>query len=77
MFSNEIILEELFSIEKGDWLSLKKELENTIHDGATDYGILKKNNVDEILLFTDGNENIKIEFTIKYSNNNCVNFGVY
>jgi len=58
MFSNEIILEENFSVKEGNWNALRKELTNTIYDGATKYEILKSNNVDEILLFTDGNENL-------------------
>lgn len=58
VFSNEIILEENFSIQGGNWSALKKELTNTIYDGATQYSIIKSTNADEILLFTDGNENL-------------------
>jgi len=58
MFSNEVILKESFSVKESNWLTLKKELANTIYDGATHYNIEENNNVDEILLFTDGNENL-------------------
>lgn len=58
MFSNEVILEEKFLVKNGNWSSLKRELDNTIYDGATNYNISKSLDVDEILLFTDGNENL-------------------
>ncbi|PTM02314.1 MAG: hypothetical protein DA407_15270 [Bacteroidetes bacterium] len=58
MFSNEVILKENFLVKDGNWPELKRELSNTIYDGATSYNILKNSNVDEILLFTDGNENL-------------------
>ncbi len=58
MFSNEVIMQEKFSIKDGNWASLKKELQNTIYDGATNYNLEYNENVDEILLFTDGNENL-------------------
>jgi len=58
MFSNEVILQEKFSVKEGNWSKLKNELENTIYDGATNYDIISNNEVDEILLFTDGNENL-------------------
>lgn len=58
MFSNELIMKEKFSVKEGNWSALKKELENTIYDGATNYDLIKTSSVDEILLFTDGNENL-------------------
>ncbi len=58
MFSNEVIMQEKFSIKEGNWSNLKKELQNTIYDGATNYNLVKHKEVDEILLFTDGNENL-------------------
>ncbi len=58
MFSNTILLQENYKIEGGNWKSLKKELQNTIYDGATSYSILFKEDYDEYLLFTDGIENI-------------------
>lgn len=58
MFSNEIILNEKFQVVDGNWSALKKELQSSIYDGATYYDISNKNNADEILLFTDGNENL-------------------
>lgn len=58
MFSNEVILKEKYTISNGNWDVLKKELGNTVYDGATHYNILKSDIVDEILLFTDGNENL-------------------
>lgn len=58
VFSNEVILKEKYTVSKGNWSALKKELNNTIYDGATHYKIIKSDLVDEILLFTDGNENL-------------------
>ena len=58
MFSNELIMKEKFEVKEGNWTALKRELETTIYDGATNYDLIKTNNVDEILLFTDGNENL-------------------
>jgi len=58
MFSNELILKEIYSVKEGNWSALRKELESTIYDGATNYDLIKSNDVDEILLFTDGNENL-------------------
>jgi tetratricopeptide (TPR) repeat protein len=57
-FSNEVLLKETFQVKDGHWPKLKKELEQTIYDGATEYNIENNPNVDEILLFTDGNENL-------------------
>jgi tetratricopeptide (TPR) repeat protein len=58
MFSNEVILNEKFTVKEGNWTTLRKELSNAIYDGATYYDIVKSSNADEILLFTDGNENL-------------------
>ncbi len=41
-FSNDIILEEDYSVKDSDWENLKRELENTIYDGATSYSNLFK-----------------------------------
>jgi len=57
-FSNDIILQENYAIVNGNWLRLKKELENSIYDGATSYLNLFKDEYDECLLFTDGIENL-------------------
>ncbi len=50
---------QTFQITNGNWSKLKKVLQNTSYDGATQMGMLdfSKPNVDEILLFTDGLSN--------------------
>lgn len=58
MFSNDIILKENFKVAESNWDALKKELKNTIYDGATSFSVLFKDDVDEYLLFTDGIENL-------------------
>ena len=58
MFSNELILKQDYNVIEGNWDQLKAELLNTVYDGATSYANLFVNPFDEILLFTDGNENL-------------------
>tara|TARA_B100000787_G_scaffold170309_1_gene166141 strand:+ start:20880 stop:23021 length:2142 start_codon:yes stop_codon:yes gene_type:complete len=53
-FSNEIILNQSYTISKGKWPELEKELQNTIYDGATNYKKIKIDETDEVLLFSDG-----------------------
>lgn len=53
-FSNDIILNETFSIKNSNWLALKKELKNTTYDGSTNYNKLIVSASDEVLLFSDG-----------------------
>lgn len=53
-FSNDIILNETYSIKNSNWLDLKKELQNTTYDGSTNYNKLKVTETDHVLLFSDG-----------------------
>ncbi|CAI8335816.1 MAG: TonB-dependent receptor SusC [Flavobacterium sp. SCGC AAA160-P02] len=56
-FSNEIILDQLYNITNANWDALKKELRNTIYDGATNFDKIKVADFvfsDEVLLFSDG-----------------------
>ncbi len=48
-----------FKVKNGNWDELKKELESTVYDGATQLGILNfgKVKADEIILFSDGLSN--------------------
>jgi TonB-dependent SusC/RagA subfamily outer membrane receptor len=55
-FSNQIISNESFEISNSDWGLLKKELINTVYDGASSFETIKEIILgDEILFFTDGN----------------------
>ena len=58
MFSNEVIFNQEFTIIESNWDQLKAELSNTVYDGATSYANLFVDSFDELLLFTDGNENL-------------------
>lgn len=58
MFSNEILFKDHYKVENGNWKALKQDLQNTIYDGATSFGALFKDDVEEYLLFTDGVENM-------------------
>jgi len=58
MFSNDIILKEVYIIKFGDWTNLRQELQNTIYDGATSFSNLFKDDYDESFLFSDGIENL-------------------
>lgn len=70
-----------FKINNGNWEELKKYLSQTIYDGGTDFGQLKKIKEDELFFFTDGLSSFgelkliwnKPTYTISSSNN--VNFG--
>ncbi|MDR2238690.1 MAG: DUF2135 domain-containing protein [Chryseobacterium sp.] len=70
-----------FTIENGNWKSLKNYLSGTVYDGGTDFGQLKTVNEDEVLLFSDGMSTFgdrnfngkKPVFTI--SSSNTANFG--
>lgn len=58
-FNNEILSEQKFRIQNGNWESLKKNLSETIYDGGTSFNNLDlKKRTDEYLLFTDGIENL-------------------
>ena len=58
IFSNDIILEEDYSVKDSNWEDLKEELKNTVYDGATSYANLFKHEGNSYILFTDGNENL-------------------
>ena len=53
-FSNDIILNQTYSIKNSNWLELKKELQITTYDGSTNYNKIKTPKTDEVLLFSDG-----------------------
>jgi TonB-dependent SusC/RagA subfamily outer membrane receptor len=53
-FSNDIILNQTYSIKNSNWLELKKELQITTYDGSTNYNKIKTTKTDEVLLFSDG-----------------------
>ena len=41
-FSNDIILNQSFEVSNGNWVLLKKELINTVYDGASSFETLKE-----------------------------------
>ncbi|PKH50298.1 hypothetical protein CXF68_06115 [Tenacibaculum sp. Bg11-29] len=55
-FSNTVVKEEKYTVRKGNWELLKKELRQTIYDGGTSYKAIEnvKETSDAILLFSDG-----------------------
>ncbi|NND09856.1 MAG: TonB-dependent receptor plug domain-containing protein [Flavobacteriaceae bacterium] len=55
-FSNDIILEEKFTVTGSNWEALRNELLKTVYDGATSYSKLFNQDSDEYLIFTDGVE---------------------
>ncbi|MCK5400293.1 MAG: carboxypeptidase-like regulatory domain-containing protein [Flavobacteriaceae bacterium] len=58
-FSNEIRYKKSYKITNGNWIDLKQELINTVYDGGTSYNcILSNYKADEILLFSDGMNNL-------------------
>lgn len=58
MFSNEIILEQNYKIQQGDWKALKNELSNTIYDGGTSFKIFFDKSLEEYIVSTDAIESI-------------------
>ncbi|MDB2418671.1 TonB-dependent receptor plug domain-containing protein, partial [Flavobacteriaceae bacterium] len=73
-FSNDIILNQFYSVRNSSWLDLKKELQNTTYDGSTNYNKLIISASDEVLLFSDGYSydtelpNINVPFLVISSN---------
>ena len=73
-FSNDIILNQFYSVRNSSWLDLKKELQNTTYDGSTNYNKLMISESDEVLLFSDGYSydtelpNINVPFLVISSN---------
>ena len=57
-FSNDVIFEKVYVVEKGNWTDLKNELVNSVYDGSSIYKNIKSDNLDELLIFTDGNESL-------------------
>ena len=53
-FSNDVILNQTYSIRNSNWSDLKNELQNTTYDGSTNYKKLKVTETDQVLLFSDG-----------------------
>lgn len=53
-FSNDVILNQTYSIRNSNWSDLKNELQNTTYDGSTNYKKLKVGETDQVLLFSDG-----------------------
>ncbi|RZW46468.1 MAG: hypothetical protein EX263_09245, partial [Flavobacteriaceae bacterium] len=58
VFSNEILLKEIYKVRGSQWTDLKTELQQTVYDGASSYAQLFKDDADEFLLFTDGVQNL-------------------
>jgi Ca-activated chloride channel homolog len=58
-FSNTVQEPQQFPIANGEWHALRTALENTICDGATQFGALRLEDYpcDEFLLFSDGHSN--------------------
>nr|WP_321227531.1 VIT domain-containing protein [uncultured Psychroserpens sp.] len=55
-FSNTVLKNTSFTIENGNWNTLKEEIQNTIYDGATNYDVIYNlnNTTDVSFLFSDG-----------------------
>lgn len=53
-FSNDVILNQTYSIRNSNWSDLKNELQNTTYDGSTNYKKLEVAETDQVLLFSDG-----------------------
>ena len=62
IFNTQIRNHNSYSIQSGDWSLIKKDLARVNYDGATSYRSLA-NQIDggDILLFTDGKQNMKYE----------------
>jgi Vault protein inter-alpha-trypsin domain/Uncharacterized protein conserved in bacteria (DUF2135) len=58
-FSNVAGAVSHVSVHSGDWQSLRKNLENVVYDGGTQFGVLRLSDYpcDEFLLFSDGHSN--------------------
>ena len=58
-FSNVVGAVSHVSVHNGDWQSLRKDLENMVYDGGTQFGVLRLSDYpcDEFLLFSDGHSN--------------------
>jgi hypothetical protein len=58
-FSNTVQEPQAFMVHNGQWQALRTALQNTVYDGATQFGALdlRKYPCDEFLLFSDGHSN--------------------
>ena len=58
-FSNTVQEPQAFTVHNGQWQALRTALQNTVYDGATQFGALdlRKYPCDEFLLFSDGHSN--------------------
>lgn len=60
--------EQIFKIVKGDWSALKRALQDTVYDGATDLNSWQVNaSVKEVLLFSDGLANYGASLTAPFA----------
>lgn len=60
--------EQMFKIVKGDWSALKRALQDTVYDGATDLNSWQVNaSVKEVLLFSDGLANYGASLTAPFA----------
>lgn len=58
-FNNQIISKNDFKVASGNWSEIKEKLKTIVYDGATSYEELGEYvNKGEVLLFTDGKQNI-------------------
>ncbi|MCL6273554.1 TonB-dependent receptor plug domain-containing protein [Muricauda sp. 2012CJ35-5] len=58
-FSNDVQEKEGFTVNSGNWSSLKERLSRADYDGGTSYAKLGNYvSGDEVLIFTDGNQNL-------------------
>ncbi len=57
-FSNILLKKKVYQIVDGNWAGLKTDLENTVYDGATNFGNidLSQYTDDEFLLMSDGHQ---------------------
>jgi TonB-dependent SusC/RagA subfamily outer membrane receptor len=60
VFSNTIVLKEIFQVRGGLWKELMEVINKTVYDGATSYEKLFKDDVEEFLLFSDGLDNMDV-----------------
>lgn len=59
-FSNSVISKDEFTVEGGNWSSIKNKLQDYSYDGATSFELLGDYaEKGEVLVFTDGNQNMK------------------
>ncbi|WP_411030925.1 TonB-dependent receptor plug domain-containing protein [Spongiimicrobium sp. 3-5] len=74
LFNTDLVGKRTYRIEGGDWNQLKNELGELDYDGATSYQSLSDyGNGGDVLLFTDGYQNINIANPIFDGNVTIVN----